>query len=311
MEHFNVSRSSLREAMKTMISEGIIVRRHGSGTFLHCIPRKRVELFVRLDNIISPMGNWYRLQIEQLKSYCRSLDIDLEVLVSYGDTAGEEVASFKRHLSRPVTSELLGSIVFFYSQEFEECLVKRGAFFVTVAPLCNAPFQGSAVSLNYPELGLKLAAERKRLKARKPILFYIDDPVEIAGPHQYRELHQVYETILPDTGRHRLIPAMFDVQKFFTSWLDKEGADCDLLIFTDDEVARPALEILGQRKGAYSELRIISHGRPGVFDSLPELCKPVFTVGFEPDRVLRAAWNMLMEHSSGNRQIKVSPACSC
>ena len=67
METFQVSRTLLREAMKLLIAEGIIMRKHGSGTYLQSVPRKRIELYVRLENIISIGANWFRWQIEYMK----------------------------------------------------------------------------------------------------------------------------------------------------------------------------------------------------------------------------------------------------
>ena len=81
------------------------------------------------------------------------MDYDLEVLVSYGDTPGLEAASFSRHLNCPLTSDIVASLVLFYSPELEERLRMRGGHFVPLTTVYGADFADSAVVLDYEEMG--------------------------------------------------------------------------------------------------------------------------------------------------------------
>lgn len=306
MEHFQVSRTLLREAMKLLIAEGVIVRRHGSGTYLQVIPKKRIELYVRLENIISMGANWFRWQIDYLKRKCRNCGYELEVLVSCGDTPGREAASFQRHLNCPLMPDVVGSLIFFFCPELEARLTQRGGHFVTVTTVYGASFADSAVVLDYEKMGQLMKLAVARYNASHPCLVCIDDAEDIVGSTVYREMHHLHDTVMPDKSCQLLIHSYETMEQQFGAWLEKNGETCDLLVFVDDEVAKIAFGIMGRSGRKYPDLSCITHGNAGLFSLHKPDIKSLEVIGFGLQQVADAAWK-LVNSPQKDQLIKIAP----
>lgn len=306
MEHFQVSRTLLREAMKFLIAEGILIRRHGSGTYLQAIPRKRIELYVRLENIISTGANWFRWQIEQMKKNCHTMDYELEVLVSYGDTPTQEAASFTRHLNCPLSSDVVSSLILFYSADLEEKMRQRGGHFVTLTTVCGADFADSAVVLDYEKMGVMMKNAVAEHNAAHPCLVYIDDKAETVGQLHYKEMHALYDTVMPDKKNQFAIHSYNDIDGVFGKWLEENGDKCDLLVFTDDETAKLVFSLMARTKREFPQLSCITHGNEGLLTLPKPDIKSLEIIGFELQQAADAAWRLLHSPRTGEL-IKIAP----
>lgn len=309
MEQFRVSRTLLREAMKLLIADGIIVRHHGSGTYFQSFPRRRVELYVRLENIISLGSNWFRWQIDYFKRQCHLKGYDLEVLVSYGETPNQKAASFQRHLSCPLSPDVVGSIVLFHNPDLESRLLSRGGSFVTITTVYGAEFQDSAVVLDYEKMGEMMGQEVASFQPKSPCLVWIADNPENVGATLHSEMQRLYTTVLPDRSRHLVIADYENVERDFGRWLDQHGEECDLLIFADDEVAKMALGVIARTGREYPKLNCLTHGNLGLF-SLPEpKIGRIRVVGFSLADVASKAWEMVNSGTRG-QVVRIAPECA-
>jgi len=300
---FGVSRTLVRETMKSLSTEGIIVTRHGSGTYLQHVPRKRIEVFVKFDNIISSAGIWYRDQIEFFRKICLSTNWDLDLLVCCGETQDELTASFFRQISRPTSSDLMGSIVLFYCAKLEEGLARRNVPFVTVIPYGNVKLLGKSVILDYSMMAKLMKKELAKTLPERTVLFAVDDKIPEVSRAEYDSIHLIYETLAPPPATRVLIPHIDLSGKYFCDWINEHHDEIDTVVFIDDGVCSLALlEALLQGVNL-GDISIITQSKE---EQRLDFARRIFRVGFNSRQIGQAAWDVLFDKNQYSQAV-ISP----
>ncbi len=299
MQKYKVSRSLMRETLRALEAEGILERRHGSGTYLKNIPQKRLELYVRLDNLVHPAGGWFRWMMERCSEICRGLGWELEILVSYGVYQQETVKYFQRHLSRPATPELVGSILLFHCPDMELQLRQRGASFLTITQGATLPTNGNAVLLDYVGMGELMQQELNTRHIGKSALFYVNDPVSVLGGELHGELMKMRQILDRKEGIQIPVPSLEAGGKIFCQRIAEERPEA--VIFCDDGLYLGALREAWLRKIDMTGITILTQGYPGLAAELPVFSPVIF--GHERDQIMRAAMDLLLSRETNSRII--------
>ncbi len=68
LSEFNVSRSTLREALNSLANEGLVRRKQGSGTYVADLAQSgSIAITGSATNLMSPMGYWHRDLLDKLQ----------------------------------------------------------------------------------------------------------------------------------------------------------------------------------------------------------------------------------------------------
>lgn len=217
MASFGVSRPSMREALNTLASEGIVERRHGSGTYVKRIPVGRIAIYARLTNIASPAGYWHRDMVMRMSDHCKAADLRAEVIVIHGQEVEEVTESFERSLNFLPMAELEGAVCLTPSARFNEMLNELGV--PHVALTYAIPGQGPSVILDYNAMSHLIRGHMVERGYPDYMVMHVDEPAGTIEPALRDYLNECLR-VLTDGDRSRLLPVprIESAREVFRSW---------------------------------------------------------------------------------------------
>lgn len=289
-----VSRSTVREALNSLISEGLIVRKQGVGTFVERISQSTIVICAWFENIVSPSGYWYRDLVSGIRTLAESEDHKVEILVGNGTSIDLAVSSIAKHLSGPGAGEYVGAInVMPYG--FLDSYFSRLSI-----PLVNIqvgwPVGKYSVVLDYDHMVEKALEVMRDYELDDFAVMYTDDAVLNVGELSIAQRDQ-WLRMLVGGDKSRLVPVATIAEGYtgFKQWWATRKTNG--IFFMDDslyEVAARAILELGIRVPA--DLRIVTHANIGRQFSIPF---PVDRIGYDAKSVVTTVWNMMNDLING------------
>ncbi len=303
MKAFGVSRPSMREALNTLVAEGIVTRRHGSGTYLVRKPVNRVEVFIRLENVAAVSGYWYRDMLHMFQALGREQNIQIEPILGIGEKFEDVMESLARNLSRPPGPDLSGSISLMMSSDINRELLKtiQGPF--TVLSLFPQKFPGEVI-LNYKLLAKKFRETMLAHGYEDYALIYINDLPDKTGQENYRQLQLLYD-IVTDGDKSKQVGLTIDhfneadfqegMERGFMEWFRSSGRT-RAAVFFDDGVFSSCCRVM-YRHGIRipEDLAVLTHANVGRFFDFPFM---PYRIGFDAKETAKIMWNGIFGDSN-------------
>lgn len=297
-KRFSVSVPTIREALRALAQEGIIERRHGSGTYVkERSSHQHVGILVGFD-ISHPRASYFHLRIvRQLHAFFAEEDYRTQLYMRplpLGETpAGEP--TFPGFLEDLKSHKLSGviSVATVPHESWTKPLARA-----KVPLVGNAPYHAHGVGINYPDTvrkGMSFLLERGK---RKIAL--------IAGkvwkpPHSDEE-YETFKTVLAENGvpvqerwiSHSFQPSLVGAgwEAFREIWLASEEKPEALLVCDDVMFADTAVAIIELGIKVPAELLVIT-----LANRSSGVLYPFHTVRmeFDPDFYAQAAGQMLIQ----------------
>ncbi len=309
MKAFGVSRPSMREALNTLVAEGIVTRRHGSGTYLVRKPVNRVEVFIRLENVAAVSGYWYRDMLHMFQALGREQNIQIEPILGIGENFEDVMASLARNLSRPSGPDLSGTISLMTSSDIDSELLKtiQGPF--TVLSLFPRKFPGEVI-LNYKSMAQKFRETMLAYGYEDYALIYINDLPDKIGQENYRQLQLIYD-IVTGGDKSKQIGLTIDhfnetdfqekLEKGFMEWF-RSSRRTRAAVFFDDGVFSNCCRVM-YRHGIRipEDLAVLTHANVGRFFDFPFI---PYRVGFDAKQTARVMWNSVFSENKSTELIE-------
>ncbi len=299
MAQFNVSRPSMREALNTLASEGIIERRHGSGTYVRRVPVGRIAIFARLGNITSPMGYWHRDLISNLDEQCRTENLRIELLVVHGRNREELMDSFMRSLQFLPSAEFEGAVGLTALPHFDETLSHLGIPHVTLSGGISG--QGASVILDYLEMSRMMRSCMKEHGYDDYMVMRVEDPAEAIGDELYQYLEECCNILTDGKVERKLsLESIDDAQNTFLKWWDSKPS-CRGLVFFDDALCEMCCKAIWEKKILIpDDLAIMTHANTSKDFILPAV---PYKIGFCPEETAGKVWELLSNVRNGRKSL--------
>jgi DNA-binding LacI/PurR family transcriptional regulator len=293
-----VSRSTVREALNSLISEGLMVRKQGIGTFVERVSQSAIVVCAWFENIVSPAGYWYRNLVSGIRGLVESENHGFDILVGNGDSIDAAVLSVGKHLSGPASKEFVGAINLMPSGNLENHFSRLGIPVVNIQ--IGSPMGKYSLVLDYAQMMEKAAEIMDDYGLADFAVMYTDDPPERVGLSTCAERDEWLKALVSG-DKSRLVPvaSIPDAYVGFKRWWANRQTKG--IFFMDDslyEVAARAILELEIR--VPTDLRIVTHANAGRQFSIPF---PIDRVGFDGRVVVGTAWEMLNNLIIGERVV--------
>ncbi len=308
MELFGVSRPSMREALNTLAADGVVVRKHGSGTYLVRRPVNRIEVFMRLENIATVAGYWYRDMLHAFQALGLEQGIQVEAVMGFGETTDKVIASLERKLSRPSGSDLVGTASLLMSTELDDELMKLVPQPVSLLRLFPSGKPGEVV-LDYQALADAFRAIMLEHGYDDFTLIFSDDPPEKNGIGTYRVIHAMCDRITGgDASRQLGVVADFIEEADFQNRLEERFLEwyhsprrTKAAVFFDDGIFSSCCRIMFRHGIRIPEdLAVLTHANVGRLFDFPFV---PFRIGFDAKVAARAMWDTIFDEPGRPRPI--------
>jgi DNA-binding LacI/PurR family transcriptional regulator len=298
LSDYNVSRSTLREALTSLVNEGLVVRKPGSGTYVADQGQnKTVVVTGHARNIASDWGQWHVELIEKAQECITAADQRSALWVG-SNTYFEDLLEEMPHFTRPDLHQTSGIFNTLYMEGFDEYLVRQGVPCVSV--VSGLPIGRCSVVLNYAS--------------------FVQTAVKLMHEHGYGDFSIMYSPVVPQCTHkgqlymdHLFQAAVgFDEKRMLKITTEDvyEEARAYLsspnrpraIFFADDaffDVTSRVISELGLR--VPEDLAIVTHANVGRRFYFPI---EVTRVGFSVDKAIEAAWDLLSRLIAGNERVE-------
>lgn len=295
LEELEVSNTTLRHALSSLAYEGIIVRKHGSGTYVSRVPATgNVAILVKHDCVSSPMGYWYRKLVEQARARIEGSGYRAVLSVGHGDTPDAFMSSINL-FDGSVLRETVGVLNTTGDGIVADRIAMEGIPSVMIDAVA---VPGShCVLMDYSKMS-ELAVEMLRKRGHDEFaLMYIDfseASEDGTGDQGYRELLKMLRATVGFRD-DLLVPVPFtpdfeQAYERFKEWWSRPNRPKAIFFFDESlcDVASRAILELGIK--VPEELAIITHAQIGRQFQFPVM---LTRLGWEISEVMAAAWDML------------------
>jgi len=295
---FEVSRGTLRDALNALACEGLIVRKHGSGTYVNAaIKANSIAIVGDAYGVASPVGYWYRNLVDAAVGNIRDSGRKPVITLGYGDSNEQFVESLdslfgmrRNELAGVLGLTTLRSI----STKFEEV----GVPYVEIELGENT--RNYNVVLDYARMvgeGVKLMKSHGH--SDFTLMYVVPSKTSISDNYK-KWSEPIYRTAVDFTPNRLVgVPHSWDARHAYDLFIEwwKGPHRTNALFITDDgifEVASRAILELGIR--VPEDLAILTHANIGRNFIFPV---PVTSLGWDAGAVISIAWEMLSARISG------------
>lgn len=230
MDKYNVARSTVREVLNILSTEGIVEKKHGLGSFIARIPATlgTIIVLVRFANLTTfPSSFWYANLVSKLNDYAKPLGYDILIAVGYGNTIFEIKDSIDNYFRKPFAKEIV-AVVNFMSFDIGDL----GAPIIALEPVCANI--NNSVFLDYEEIfngAKKLFLEHGYDDITA---LYVDDNEDKAGKTTYYSLHKyINDFTSGDTSKQLALNSIDEAYDVFKSWYYSKNKTKAILIVDD------------------------------------------------------------------------------
>lgn len=297
LKKFNISRTTLRDALNALANEGMLERRQGAGTFVAKFQTAgNIAVLGKVENMCSPMGYMYRRFIDEVQSLVLP-KFRYTMWVGHGSTEEEFVDSI-RLLDRPNLNETLGVLATVAVGNLERQLTEAGIHLVSMN--VGIPLVEHAVVLDWDAMFQMGCHE---LESRGYDDFVVMHP-EVSENLTPGPMGNYFRTLLDKLvkGDHsRLVSIPYDREygQAYQAMRDllRRSPQPRGIFFTDDavcDVAMRAISSLGLE--IPKDLAIVTQSNVGREFHFPVRLS---RIEFDPAQIAAEAWGLLSKLISG------------
>ena len=188
MNEYNVGRSTIREVLTSLTSEGIIEKRHGLGSYVTRVPAYKgtICICVRFENLISSTV-WYPTLIKSINTYAKNKGYDTIIAVGYGQSIKEIKESIDAYFRKPFSKEIV-AIVNTMAYDMGKMDVPVINFSAII------PYGDNAIYIDYNEIFIKAKELFKEKGYDNPAIIYTEDSIQKAGNQQFEHLKKLADS---------------------------------------------------------------------------------------------------------------------
>ncbi len=295
MEEFGIGRSTFREAMSALAKEGLLVSRHGKGTFITGMPAARsIAICTRVNLFSAYQAHWGVRLLERMRNVVETHGYRALTVVAHGDTVAEQQASI--NFTDPnVIKDIDGVIALNGTRFIYDRIHEAGIKLVSITrPVPEE--RGFSVVLDYAALTARAAGILAAQGHDDFAVIYYRRPKErrTVDEDYYEEFEGlVRNAVNGDEARLIGLDREFSyetVKEAFLRWWERPGRGRALLVYDDSicEILCALFLVLGIR--VPEDLSVITQGGRERDFFFPL----AFTrIGFDPQRTALAAWQLL------------------
>ncbi|MDD5706914.1 MAG: GntR family transcriptional regulator [Kiritimatiellae bacterium] len=299
LANLGVSRTPLNDALNVLVTEGLIERKQGSGTYV--CNRQRTPLIAilgNIDTIVVPYGYYYRTLIQAIRQQASAGGYHAVLSIGHGDTT-EAFAESIHLLDESIARQVMGVISVVAMGPLEAQFLQRHIPCVSIVSI--VPRGQHCVVWNYERMA-RLGIQRLRTAGfnRFAVFYRTHD-----GGRSQQVLDQAVETWLrgsglePEQAPRVAVPLDVTMRRgaeaFKQLWQSPNRPRA--IFFLDDglcEETLPGILELGVR--VPEDLAIVTHSNAGRCFNFPV---PLTMVEYDPAEGARVAWTMLQQLMGG------------
>lgn len=297
-EQFGISRTTIRDALNTLAGEGLVVRKHGTGTYVADNNKLAfVAIAADASRLASPLGYWYRSLVESAQKRIADAGYRAVIAVGNGKTP-EEFVETTNILNSIKSTNIVGVIDTSSVPFLSETLSNEGVNTVVVE--CAVPTSEYSIVLDYSAFTKTCVDLLKSAGYDDFAVLHYDfgtnNPHEVSDP-VWREMSRLrmqaidndYDRWIPVSG-YGYTDADDKAYEAFINWWKGPKKTNSILFFDDTvfDMASKAIIELGIK--VPDDLAILTHANVGRHFHFPV---KLTRVGFDAENVMKAAWDML------------------
>lgn len=300
-KEFGVSNSTVREAVLSLVNDGLVERKQGSGTFV-CEVKDvtNVAILSKLDALTSPTKGFYRALIAEAQ---RIIKLDgYRPVLSVGSGASEEdFADSISLLDKPIAQKTVGVLSTVAIGSLERRLMANGIHTVSISH--DLPSLGSGIVLDYEKL-IKMGIQELLSAGFEDIAIFVgcgDNEMENARAHG-RIMRWFRENGLDIPKNRQVIVPFAELERTHDAVKEllSSGSKPQAIFFLDEEICDVATRtIVDMGITIPSDLAIISQSTVGRKFYFPV---KITQIQFDPIEVVREAWMLLKQVLDGERE---------
>ncbi len=227
MNEYNVGRSTIREVLTSLTSEGIIEKRHGLGSYVTRVPAYygTICICVRFENLISSTV-WYPTLIKSINTYAKNKGYDTIIAVGYGQSIGEIRESIDAYFRKPFSKEIVAIVntMAFDIGERNVPVINHSAMI---------PYGKDAIYLDYEEIFQKAKELFLEKGYKNPAIIYNEDSILKAGKKQFNISKKLVDSFTDnDDLKIKCLDYDDNIEKF-KEWYEKPNREKALFIQDD------------------------------------------------------------------------------
>ncbi len=299
LEELGVSRTTLRDALNLLAREGIVVRKHRSGTFLAQVPKAgTVAIVASSDHLTSPEGYWYRRLFEEARELVEASGRRAVLSVGYGKTTDEFVSSV-RLLEKSFLDDTAGVLSLMNLGPLESRLAEAGVCSVTIEAFECSKY---CVVLDYPQMVETAVRTLKDRGYNDFALMCQEWPEDKLSVRVQGELVRLCKSAV-GFNDDRLVTFPYSsnsrhAYEAFKEWWARKDRPGAIFFFDDTicDVASRAMLELGIK--VPEDLAVITHANMGKKFLFPV---PLTGVEWNPKLVVGEAWRILEKLMAGEK----------
>lgn len=287
LDEIGVSRSTIREALNSLSAEGIVIRKHGTGTFVERIPLRSIVISAWFENLTTPMGYWYRELVNNARALIMDEGYQFDVVVGNGADTEAAVTSACRFINGPVSKDFMGAINLMPTGNIDRQFEKMNIPVVNIQ--VGVPQGRYAVVLDYVGMVNKAIQLIHGYGVEDFAVMYVDDPIVKFGEPLYKYLNDLLQVFSGDNARLLPIAKYEDAYGAFKEWYSSEHQKA--IFFMDDAIYEFASKaIMELNIDVPGDLRVVTHANVGRKFQIPI---PVDKIGFDASEAVDIAWKMI------------------
>lgn len=302
LAEFQVSRTTLRHAMSALVSDGLLNRVSGHGTYVSdSVAAGQIAFLARVEGLASPVGYYHRQLIQEIAGFCEDSDYRIEIAVAYGRTVEDLIAS-TRLLNNESTKRTIGVIADMSLDRIQDIFESQNIKSVAIEYGIASSWNSVVLDMERLfEMAVALLYDRGYDDFAIMHIDYSESPQALTESRMHEYLTECYTRAVRGK-QDRLIPVPWsfdykDAYVIFKEWFKRSDRP-KAIFFADDalfDVASAAILELGIR--VPEDLAIVTHTNVNRQFRFPT---PVHAIGFDPEVTVREAWQMLQGLISGD-----------
>ena len=213
LEMFSCDRSTIREVLTILSTEGIIKKKHGLGSFVTRIPsRGTIAVCVRFGNLTS-LTDFYSRLINNINEFAEERGYDIILAVGYGDTIETIKKNIDAYFRKPFSREIV-AVVNLLNFEINPLPVP------TINITSVVPFGDNCICIDYDEVVKKGKELMENMGYKDTTIFYTLDSVEKAGEAIVNHISQLANSWTDNEDLKFEVDTYYGFYEKFKAWYE-------------------------------------------------------------------------------------------
>ncbi|MDD3927207.1 MAG: GntR family transcriptional regulator [bacterium] len=304
LAELGISRSTYREALAGLSSEGLISRKSGSGIYINgAVRRTGIAILARDTMISTPFGYWYRELADRWKVYTESEGYQTTLAFGYG-CSDKAIQDSIVLFNSDAIKNTAGILSFLYPEPFVDILKRYRIPAVYIGAASEPLVSEAAVTINGDMLIDRVIETMSAAGYDDFSYMYLLDEEDLPHTGQVRYAYlkgEQHRHKIAGTDTDRLVPVTYSpdysyAYDVFKEWWQGPNRS-RAMFFADDalfDVASRAIVELGIR--VPQDLAVLTYANVGRQFHFPV---EVASIGLNPEEVAGKAWAMLSKLIKG------------